>query len=310
MQSHIILFFCIMILLLFKKIYILPMNNTELGGQVIEMSYLLCRQCNGYFKLEYNESPHDFESCSCGGPLRYLKSIKEFCQQLRADYENNLVEVDNSVILHDGLKDFKDRINGETYNYDYDDYQVDTDYFEYEYSEDYENTDENLNFQANYENINGTNQDTADLYYEHVEPEYIEYETNSENYKNTPHHFGYENEIQSDYQKYLDNYGQKDSIFSISKNYFKNHTFTILGFSILPLEYYYLFGGIPLTVLASFVMAIPLILFYLPRNIEIKSHEDVKKVFTVWVLYYVMLGIIFLSWLLLTQRQFDVLYIL
>lgn len=38
------------------------------------MTYLICEVCDGYYKLEEEESPQDFESCSCGGRLIYLSA--------------------------------------------------------------------------------------------------------------------------------------------------------------------------------------------------------------------------------------------
>jgi len=44
------------------------------------MSYLICQKCGGYYQLEEDESPEDFDKCQCGGRLIYteyldLKSI-------------------------------------------------------------------------------------------------------------------------------------------------------------------------------------------------------------------------------------------
>lgn len=41
------------------------------------MGYLICDKCKGYYKLRPDESPGDFESCSCGGTLNYASSLKE-----------------------------------------------------------------------------------------------------------------------------------------------------------------------------------------------------------------------------------------
>lgn len=39
------------------------------------MAYLICEKCGGYYELGENESPDDFESCSCGGNLKYIQNI-------------------------------------------------------------------------------------------------------------------------------------------------------------------------------------------------------------------------------------------
>ncbi len=38
------------------------------------MPYLICKRCGGYYELQENESPDDFESCHCGGQLVYSKT--------------------------------------------------------------------------------------------------------------------------------------------------------------------------------------------------------------------------------------------
>lgn len=39
------------------------------------MPYLICEKCGGHYKLQKGESPDDFGECTCGGRLRYVKSI-------------------------------------------------------------------------------------------------------------------------------------------------------------------------------------------------------------------------------------------
>ncbi|MBI5681252.1 MAG: zinc-ribbon domain-containing protein [Methanobacterium sp.] len=40
--------------------------------------YLICKECNGYYKLQKGESPGSFDKCSCGGELIYTESLDEF----------------------------------------------------------------------------------------------------------------------------------------------------------------------------------------------------------------------------------------
>ncbi len=35
----------------------------------VNIGYLICRNCKGYYQLEEEESPDDFDSCQCGGKL-------------------------------------------------------------------------------------------------------------------------------------------------------------------------------------------------------------------------------------------------
>ena len=42
----------------------------------INMGYLICNQCKGYYKLQPGEKPEEFtDNCNCGGRLRYTQSI-------------------------------------------------------------------------------------------------------------------------------------------------------------------------------------------------------------------------------------------
>ncbi len=40
-------------------------------------SYLIRKNCGGYYELQPGESPEDFDSCQCGGELEYyaLKNL-------------------------------------------------------------------------------------------------------------------------------------------------------------------------------------------------------------------------------------------
>ena len=37
--------------------------------------YLICDKCNGYYELKEGESLEDFESCECGGTLKFTKTL-------------------------------------------------------------------------------------------------------------------------------------------------------------------------------------------------------------------------------------------
>ncbi len=41
------------------------------------MGYLVCKECNGYYELEENESLLDFESCQCGAELTYVETLDD-----------------------------------------------------------------------------------------------------------------------------------------------------------------------------------------------------------------------------------------
>ena len=42
------------------------------------MNFLVCLDCDGYYQLEDNENPDDFESCQCGGKLTYTNNIEYY----------------------------------------------------------------------------------------------------------------------------------------------------------------------------------------------------------------------------------------
>jgi hypothetical protein len=40
------------------------------------MPYLICSKCGGYYELEEDESPEDFDRCHCGGKLIYSENLE------------------------------------------------------------------------------------------------------------------------------------------------------------------------------------------------------------------------------------------
>lgn len=41
------------------------------------MGYLICEKCEGYYELQKGEAADDFQSCACGGKLKYVKNLDE-----------------------------------------------------------------------------------------------------------------------------------------------------------------------------------------------------------------------------------------
>lgn len=37
------------------------------------MGFLVCEECGGYYELKQGESPEDFDTCQCGGKLKYIQ---------------------------------------------------------------------------------------------------------------------------------------------------------------------------------------------------------------------------------------------
>lgn len=56
--------------------------------------YMICEKCHGYYRLQRNEFPEDFEHCQCGGNLKYVES----------DYINSKKEAINALSFNGGLK--------------------------------------------------------------------------------------------------------------------------------------------------------------------------------------------------------------
>ena len=47
--------------------------------------YVYCEKCGGYYKLQEGESPADFDTCQCGGNLKYADSINEVIKAENVD---------------------------------------------------------------------------------------------------------------------------------------------------------------------------------------------------------------------------------
>lgn len=41
------------------------------------MGYLICQDCGGHYKLKKGESIDDFDSCTCGGELKFVESLED-----------------------------------------------------------------------------------------------------------------------------------------------------------------------------------------------------------------------------------------
>lgn len=52
------------------KVGLIPNSKKDEGN-----GYLVCDKCGGYYKLQPDESPDDFERCQCGGKLEYRDKI-------------------------------------------------------------------------------------------------------------------------------------------------------------------------------------------------------------------------------------------
>ena len=57
------------------------------------MGYLICEKCGGYYELQEGEHQEDFESCECGGHIKYVKNIKNLnkCLNCGTKYKDGVV---------------------------------------------------------------------------------------------------------------------------------------------------------------------------------------------------------------------------
>lgn len=51
--------------------------------------YLVCSGCNGFYELQEDETPEDFDKCECGSPLVYYKTGEELENRLKSSSNNN-----------------------------------------------------------------------------------------------------------------------------------------------------------------------------------------------------------------------------
>ncbi|MCK9152429.1 hypothetical protein [Methanobacterium alcaliphilum] len=310
------------------------------------MSYLLCRQCNGYYELKQTESPQDFETCCCGGPLRYIKSISKFYNKNK-DYFDDDYDIDTTAIIYNSLKQFKnhqeissnythsndkyynDQNEDRTYFNQQDNFNhvssqfreeiVSSEGFEYFKAVAYED-----NYSANIETMveptpvelqidifeTGNNQnpylEAPQENYELID-ETSTIDSNPEYYED----FNFEEAAKSS----LINQGYYENVENIShttfsiKKYFTNNILTILGMGILPISYLLLFGSLTLNIIGSFLIALSIIIAYLPRSNKIEKHEDIKRICSVWTIYAVVFGIMLLSWAMLNLVKLPVIHI-
>jgi len=58
------------------------LNNNKSRVFKEDDGYLLCDHCFGFYHLQLGESPEDFDTCQCGGKLKYYKNLYELENEL------------------------------------------------------------------------------------------------------------------------------------------------------------------------------------------------------------------------------------
>lgn len=60
------------------------------------MPYLYCEKCRGFYELQKGESLDDFDSCECGGKLKYYENMSEYKNETTHKYSAVEVKVPSS----------------------------------------------------------------------------------------------------------------------------------------------------------------------------------------------------------------------
>lgn len=55
--------------------------------------YLVCSGCDGFYELQGDETPEEFDKCECGSPLLYYKTREEFENSLKSSFNGHLEAV-------------------------------------------------------------------------------------------------------------------------------------------------------------------------------------------------------------------------
>lgn len=66
----------------------------------VNIGYLICRECKGYYELSEEEHPDDFEYCQCGGDLVYSHNFDTLSTVLSfAEMDDKLQEKLNEILI-------------------------------------------------------------------------------------------------------------------------------------------------------------------------------------------------------------------
>jgi len=59
------------------KVFFMVLKGTTKSIHARGGGYLFCNYCGGYYQLNEDESPRDYEKCECGNPLEFCKTHQE-----------------------------------------------------------------------------------------------------------------------------------------------------------------------------------------------------------------------------------------
>lgn len=57
------------------------------------MGYLVCEKCGGAYELQPGESPEDFETCACGGSLKYMENLDSKKSEPKKSQKNPFAKI-------------------------------------------------------------------------------------------------------------------------------------------------------------------------------------------------------------------------
>jgi cobalamin biosynthesis Mg chelatase CobN len=60
--------------------------------------YLVCSGCDGFYELQEDETPEDFDNCECGSPLVYYKTREELENRLESSSDLKSTKSDESSV--------------------------------------------------------------------------------------------------------------------------------------------------------------------------------------------------------------------
>jgi hypothetical protein len=60
--------------------------------------YLVCSGCDGFYELQEDETPEDFDKCECGSPLVYYKTREELEKRLKSSLDLESTQSDETPV--------------------------------------------------------------------------------------------------------------------------------------------------------------------------------------------------------------------
>lgn len=98
----------------------LMVSNREENRESIQLSnesagYLVCSGCDGFYELQEDETPEDFDKCECGSPLVYYKTKEELENRFKSSSNENLevLKSNESIVDESSFEESAKKPSGE-----------------------------------------------------------------------------------------------------------------------------------------------------------------------------------------------------